>query len=140
MNQFGNQVQNPYLNQMQNPYLTQRTNQYYQPQNNGINWVQGIEGGKAYQLAPNSNAILMDSENDGIFYIKVSDNVGMCTLRRFRYEEIVDNPNQAQSIDLSQYVKKSELETLLNSMLGGNHNEQTVSGDNGTTTKTVITE
>ena len=25
----------------------------YQPQKNGINWVQGVEGAKAFQLMPN---------------------------------------------------------------------------------------
>lgn len=95
-------------------------------QNNGINWVQGIEGAKAFQLPPNSNVQLLDSENDGIFYIKVSDNVGMCTLRTFKYEEIVEHSNTKQDIDLSQYVKKSELESLLNELLGGSH-EQSVS-------------
>lgn len=65
-----------------NPYLQQRPNPFYQQQaNNGILWVQGIEGAKAWQLSPNSNVILMDSENDGRFYIKISDNVGMCNLR-----------------------------------------------------------
>ena len=94
------------------------------PQSNGITWVQGVEGAKAYQLSPNSNVMLMDSENDGIFYIKVSDNVGMCSLRTFKYEEITNPSNQ---VDLSEYVKKSELENLINSMLGGKSNEQSVS-------------
>ena len=125
MNQFGNQMM------QQNPYLTQRANPYFQPQsNNGITWVQGIEGAKAWQLTPNSNAVLMDSENDGRFYIKISDNVGMCTLRIFRYEEITNQPTQPQ-IDLSEYVKKSELEMLINSMLGGTKNEQPVSTNDG---------
>lgn len=123
----------------QNPYLTQRTNPYFQPQpNNGITWVQGIEGAKAWQLSPNSNIILMDSENDGRFYIKISDNVGMCTLRVFKYEEITNQPTsaQAQSIDLSEYVKKSELETLINSILGGTNNEQSISANDGKSTIT----
>ena len=64
-----NQFANPMMPNMVNPYMNQRNPQYYQQPNNGINWVQGIEGGKAYQLPPNSNAVLMDSENDGIFYI-----------------------------------------------------------------------
>lgn len=100
-------------------------NPYTQMQSgsNGINWVQGIEGAKAYQLSPNSNVILMDSENEGKFYIKVSDNVGMCNLRVFKYEEISSTPNQ-------DYVTRSELkaevENLINSMLGGKSNEQSV--------------
>ena len=111
----------------QYPYYSYQQN-YNQPQqqlSNGITWVQGIEGAKAYQLTPNSNSLLMDSENDGIFYIKVSDNVGMCSLRTFKYEEVVSNP--AQQVDLSEYVKKTELEALINNMLGGNKHEQSVS-------------
>ena len=98
-------------------------NQMYQRpvMNNGITWVQGIEGAKAFQMTPNSNVILMDSENDGKFYIKVSDNVGMCNLRRFRYEEETDTPTQ--SIDMSKYVTREELQNALR----GIKNEQSVS-------------
>ena len=99
---------------------------YPYQQTNGVTWVQGVEGAKAYQLPPNSNIQLMDSENDGIFYIKMSDNVGMCTLRTFKYTEITDQPKN----DMSEYVKKSELEALLNSMLGGK-NEQAISVNDG---------
>lgn len=86
---------------------------YQRPMTNGIIWVQGIEGAKAYQLAPNSNAILMDSENDGRFYIKVSDNVGMCNLRSFKYTEITSQP---KSVDMSEYVTRQELEDALRSI------------------------
>lgn len=115
---------NPYT--QPNPYTP--APQYQAPQTtNGINWVQGIEGAKAWQLAPNSNVVLLDSENDGMFYIKVSDNVGMCNLRAFKYEEVTNTPN---AVNMSEYVKKSDLkaevENLINSMLGGNANEQTV--------------
>lgn len=60
---------------------------YMQPQNQ-INWVQGIEGAKAFQLIPSTSTVLMDSENDGIFYIKSCDNVGMCNLRTFKFTEV----------------------------------------------------
>ena len=69
--------------------MYQNQMQPYRPQTmNNITWVQGVEGAKAYQLSPNTNVQLMDSENDGIFYIKTSDNIGMCNLRVFKYEEI----------------------------------------------------
>ena len=140
MNQFGNSMMPQQGNQimpMSNPYLGQRQNTYFVPQtNNAINWVQGIEGAKAWQLGANSNVILMDSENDGRFYIKVSDNVGMCTLRIFKYEEITNQSTQPQ-IDLSEYVKKSELEALINTMLGGGTNESVVPTNDG---KPVITK
>jgi hypothetical protein len=95
--------------------------------NNGITWVQGIEGAKAFQMTPNSNAILMDSENDGRFYIKVSDNVGMCNLRRFKYVEETDTPTQA--VDMSKYVTRQELEDAIRSI----RNEQSVSTAAATT-------
>lgn len=101
------------------PYMNAMTNQH-----NGIQWVQGVEGAKAYQLQPSSNIVLMDSENDGVFYIKISDNVGMCTLRTFKYTEVTATPTQA---NLEEYVKKTDLknevEALVSSMLGGKSNE-----------------
>lgn len=82
-----------------------------------IKWVQGIEGAKSYQLMPNSNVVLMDSENDGIFYIKSSDNVGMCRLRTFKYEEIQEKTKE--------YVTRDELMEMLKEI----RNEQTISRD-----------
>ena len=119
LNQYANpNYTNPYINQK--PYPTY-------PQQNGIVWVQGIEGAKAYQLVPNSNAMLMDSESNNRFYIKVSDNVGMCTLRIFEYNEITNN----MSSNMEDYVKKSDLraevENLVSSMIGGQSNEPTLS-------------
>ena len=107
---------------MYQPYMPQP--RYQQPQTNGITWVQGVEGAKAFQLIPNSNTVLLDSENDGIFYIKTSDNVGMCNLRVFKYEEITEAPRQ-QQIDTSQFVTRKELEEALAKI--GATNEQTVS-------------
>lgn len=103
-----------YNNQYMNPYTNQ-----YRPNNNqtNITWVQGIESAKAYQLPSNSSALLMDNENDGVFYIKVSDNIGMCTLRTFRYEEIVDTvPAQ---IDTSNYITKEEFYAEIEKLRGG---------------------
>ena len=94
----------------------------YQPQKNGINWVQSVEGAKAFQLMPNSNTVLMDSENDGIFYIKVCDNIGMCSLRKFRYQEIIDEPQPQPN----QYITRNELMAILKEM----KNEQTISATN----------
>ena len=126
MNQFVNPItttggmQNPYMN-MVNPYMNRPMQQ-----NNGIIWVQGIEGAKAYQLPQSSNAVLMDSEREGIFYIKTSDNVGMCNLREFKYSEITGQSAQSAP-DMSQYVTRDELNTILAGIGGGNNGEQPVS-------------
>lgn len=92
---------------------------------NNIIWVQGIEGAKAWQLAPNSMIILLDSEVEGKMYIKVSDNIGMSSLRIFNYVEEVpatQNVSNNHDLDLSQYVTKDELSVLVKEVL----NEQSV--------------
>lgn len=98
---------------------------YQQPYNarmnqNGITWVQGIEGAKAFQLMPNSNTLLMDSENDGIFYIKICDNVGMCNLRTFKYEETTEfSKNNRNFIDTSQFITRDEVNSMIEEKLNG---------------------
>lgn len=52
-----------------------------------ILWCVGPEGAKGTQTQPNSHVLMLDSENEGIFYIKSSDEVGMCKMRKFRYTE-----------------------------------------------------
>ena len=97
---------------------------------NNIVQVQGIEGAKAWQLAPNSMIILLDSEADGKMYIKVSDNIGMSTLRIFDYVEEVPSTMTSgvtvnNDLDLSQYVRKDELSTLIKELT--KEHEQSIS-------------
>ena len=99
---------------------------------NNIVWVQGIEGAKAWQLNPNSMIILLDSEIEGKMYIKVSDNIGMSTLRIFNYTEetpSVNNVTTNNDLDLSQYVTKDELKNLIKEFM---NNEQSISTINQT--------
>ena len=71
--------------------------------------------------------ILLDSEVEGKMYIKVSDNIGMSSLRIFDYKEEVQKTSSVETpmnnIDLSQYVKKDELVGLIKEVL----NEQSIS-------------
>ena len=118
-----NQFNNPFTN-YPTQYTNQLTNQYTNRTNNGIQWVQGVEGAKAYQMPPNGILLLMDSENDGFFYIKSTDNIGMSTLRTFKYTEVkTSEVNAIPMPDLSEYVKKDELQGLIEKMLGGSENE-----------------
>ena len=96
--------------------------------NNGIIWVQGIEGAKGYQTTPNSIVLLMDSENEGRFYIKSTDNIGMSNLRVFSYTEINVNTTPVNT-DLSEYVRKDELQSLISNLIkpAEVNNEQSVS-------------
>ena len=115
MNNFN--VNNGMMNQ-RNPYSTTPTN--------NIIWVNGIEGAKAWQLNPNSMVILLDSETDGKMYIKVSDSIGMPNLRIFNYTEEIPSVHVTNNsdLDLSQYVKKDELEKLIKEFIS---NEQSIS-------------
>ena len=124
LNSFSQQPRN-YFNTSRFPTSNMGTS------TNNIVWVQGIEGAKAWQLHPNSMVILLDSEVEGKMYIKVSDNIGMSSLRVFNcVEEIPNNGNPhthhtetINNLDLSQYVRKDELNQILKELL----DEQTVS-------------
>ena len=66
--------------------------------NNGINWVQGEAGAKAYPVGANNSVLLMDSEGQ-YFYIKSADQVGMPMMKKFAYSEIVEEPMRIESHD-----------------------------------------
>lgn len=100
---------------------------------NGIIWVQGLDGARSYQLMPNGCALLMDSENEGVFYIKTTDNVGMCNLRTFNYTEITNAP--APTIDTSQFITREELMDILDKRIL-NNGKQSISATKSTTKTT----
>lgn len=97
---------------MYNPYLYQQP-QITQPQqaNNGILWVQGVEGAKSYLVAPNNSVILMDSEGNK-FYIKSADMAGMPTLREFTYTENTKPQNGHLDVKAEDLPTKAEIEAL----------------------------
>lgn len=88
-----------------------------QPQQQGIQWVQGIAGAKAYNIGAGQSVLLMDSESNA-FYIKSTDPSGMpLPLRVFDYtERTTQNAQttpQAAGIDTSAFVTHEELEARL---------------------------
>jgi hypothetical protein len=96
--------QNPYFN---NPYANVQNNQQnfqqQQPQmqspqptmqmQSNIEYVNGIEGAKAFILPPNTQKLLLDSDN-AFFYIKTTDAQGKPSVRRFRYIDVDAEENQ----------------------------------------------
>ena len=106
-----------YYPQYQQPLIGTQMSlpQQHTQNNNTIIWVQGIEGAKAYPVAPNTSLLLMDSD-DSCMYIKSADQSGMPSLRIFDYTERTQS--QAQSpiaeqhtdIDLSGYITRDEFE------------------------------
>ena len=99
-----------------NPFYNQATFQNRMTNNNRITWVNGIEGAKAIQMEPNSNGIFLDSDIQGRMYIKTCDNIGMCNLRIFNYEEVAANTQSRQNteIDTSNFVTKDEMNNAIN--------------------------
>lgn len=89
---------------------TQQMQNAPQNANNGLVWVQGIEGAKAHMTVPGVPALLMDSECER-FYIKTTDASGMpMPLRVFEYKEITDSPAKSTAPDMSAYVTRDEFE------------------------------
>lgn len=105
---------------MFNPYYPTSYNaypQYTQQHNNGLTWVQGIEGAKSYAVSPGQSVLLMDSESN-CFFIKSADTSGMpLPLRIFDYSERM--PQQAPQqpataiADTSSYITRDEFESRI---------------------------
>lgn len=104
------------------PTMPQYQPQAQQPAQNGIQWVQGEAGAKAYTISAGQSVLLMDSENN-TFYIKSTDNSGMpLPLRIFDYTERTaqNAPTTPQSapIDTSAFVTRSEFEERIAALVG----------------------
>lgn len=82
-------------------------------------FVNGVEGAKAYPVMPNNNVMLMDSENL-LCYQKVADNVGKCTVRYFKLEEIDEATarklTQPEIPADKQYATKNDINELNHKM------------------------
>ena len=87
-----------------------QNNQMQQPQqqNNGIVWVQGLEGAKAYPVTAGQAVLLMDSDSNCL-YLKSADQTGMPSLRIFDYKERTETPPEPQNLDVSDFIRKEDL-------------------------------
>ncbi len=85
----------------------------YNQQLNNYCFVNGIEGAKAYQLAPNQTMLLMDADRPLIFK-KAADNLGKSSLRYFTLTEIDENEatKMCQPTPMPEYALKSDIEAL----------------------------
>lgn len=96
-------------------------NQYAQPQqqmpsSSSITWVQGEVGARAYPVAAGSSVMLMDSD-DKYFYIKSADNMGMPSLHKYYYSEVVEEQprlenKHSNSFNSENMVNREELKEL----------------------------
>ena len=109
MNQYYAQ---PYAGMYQQPNMMAVQNR----QSTGIIWVNGEEGARAFVMAPNSNAILMDEVNEGRFYIKTTDNIGMCNIRTFNFKEVIDVKPANAATNAVQFATKQDIQELRDMM------------------------
>ncbi len=83
-----------------------------QPQNNGIIWVSGEAGAKAYLVAPNSTVQLWDSENQTI-YLKSADASGMPSMKIIDYTiRGSEMPQNGVSASADNFLHKEDLEPI----------------------------
>ena len=101
------------------PATYQPLYQYQQPQQtqqNGIIWVSGEAGAKAYMVAPNNTVQLWDSESQTI-YLKSADASGMPSFKVLDYtiREAKTAANTAPAITddkLSTFATKAEIKAV----------------------------
>ncbi len=70
--------------------------------------VTGIEGARAYQMAPNSTVALFDGGED-LMYIKSTDGAGFPTIRTFRFEPI---ETSQQTVNYDNLASREEVDAL----------------------------
>ncbi len=124
MNQYTNPYQNFSPNQFSqnnpySPYYGQQVAQTSQQApvapiqpTTSIIQVTGLDGAKAYQMAPNSSVALFDMTGDR-FFVKATDAAGFGTLKTFAFHEAVEEvAKKAESAeDISaNFVPRSEFD------------------------------
>lgn len=112
---FGNQpiYGNPYPLRYQQPTAPAQT--YYTPMAPipqqqtapGLIQVTGMEGAKAYPLAPNAEVALFDAGSD-VFYVKRTDAGGYPTIQAYQFKPL----QEAAPTQQPEYVTRQEFEEL----------------------------
>lgn len=82
--------------------------QNQQASSNGIIWVQGEAGARAYIVTPGASILLMDSDAPR-FYIKSADQSGVPSLRIFEYNEY----SQTAAPKSESFATRAEYDALL---------------------------
>lgn len=120
---FGNQQPlygNTYPMRYQQPQAPAQT--YYQPMTPipqqqtapGLIQVTGLEGAKAYPLAPNAEVALFDADRD-VFYLKRTDAGGYPTIAAYQFKPMQEAAPSASP----EYVTRQEFEEWKEMMANG---------------------
>jgi hypothetical protein len=81
----------------------------------GLIQVTGLEGAKAYPMAPNSVAALFDADRD-VMYIKRTDAGGYPTIAAYTFA-----PMQEPATQQPEYVTRQEFNELKEMIVNGKH-------------------
>lgn len=97
------------LNQLQQQYPQYNTQPNIPNQN--VTWIQvnGINGAKEHIVQPNQTAWLMDN-NDSVFFVKTADNLGVTTLKCYKFFEI--DPQSNKNTTNNDYVSIKDFNAL----------------------------
>lgn len=91
-------------------------------QNYSIKWVEGKESAKSFELPPNSQVILLDSQYEDRMYIRTTDALGRYTTMFFKIAQISEedlNNEANKKFDPSLFVTREEFEQLIKKIEGG---------------------
>ena len=103
-----------YQQPIQQAQITPQPIQQPAQQSNGIIWVSGEAGAKAYMVAPNTTVQLWDSETQRIF-LKSADASGMPSMKILEYT-VRDNTSGTSPVNPPQevpdYAMKTDVEAL----------------------------
>lgn len=96
-----------------------------QPQAQQIQYVNGLESAKQYQLPPNSSVILMDA-NEPIFYTKTTDASGYGVVKTYTFSESeqVAPQDEIKQIKAELNEVKNELKQLREDLGGYESNSK----------------
>ena len=120
----------------QNPYYNQPMNNqqiYPQEQTQNLIRVNGIDGAKTYQMAPNSTVALFDS-NEDIMYIKTTDGAGFPSIRTFSFTEVKEQNKPIPQVD---YISRQEFEEFKKELMNNGKQSISRSKSNLTTDKSA---
>lgn len=91
--------------------------------NNYWSTVNGYEGAKTFNVAPNQTILLIDTQ-EPYMYMKSASQMGQTTIKTFRIEEMPDNPEKvAENKRYAAFDERlKKIEELLTSKAGGEKN------------------
>jgi hypothetical protein len=101
---------------MINHYQQKLNSNILSPASNMV-YVQGEAGAKGYPVANGYTMLLMDSEEPK-FFIKQTDQMGLPTMKAYKFEEIVEpEPEKVEYITKADFEEfKKEIKDILSPM------------------------